>query len=550
MSTSSVAAAAGAGAASSSSSSPLPYHAEAAAAARAVRLASKLCERVQATLGRGEKSDKEDDSPVTVADYGAQALVAFSLTRTTTSPSLSPSAPFSMVAEEDSADLRDPAKNGPRMTERIAQLVNEVLRDEKLVGDGGGGGDDAALPPPLSAEEVLSLIDLGGSAGGSEGRHWVLDPIDGTRGFVGKRQYAVCLALLDGGELAVGVLGCPNVPSDRALADGDGGEQEGLGQRRAGRGALFWGTRGGGAYVQPLHSDDPEGKDSLPLLDASARLSVAAAGAEAERDRATVRFMESFDSRHSDFSTAARLAAALGVTSPSLRLDSQAKYGCLARGDAAINLRFPRKVGSFFFSFFGFFIFRVFGFVEGRKKKKRDKNSLFFPPLLFLSLPLPLSLVFLGLPREDLGPRPGRPAGPRGRRRRHRRCRRGARLWEREVARPRQGDRYGCLQGDPQGVDRGAEAWRGRRGRVKRIMGKRERGVIFRFFERSQAAFFISQEGSERERLAGEHSISRLVFLYLSLFLPPIPLSLFCPSSTRWPQTWRNPQRRSFTTFR
>ena len=119
----SVAAAAGAGAASSSSSSPLPYHAEAAAAARAVRLASKLCERVQATLGSGEKSDKEDDSPVTVADYGAQALVAFSLTRTTTSPSLSPSAPFSMVAEEDSADLRDPAKNGPRMTERIAQLV-------------------------------------------------------------------------------------------------------------------------------------------------------------------------------------------------------------------------------------------------------------------------------------------------------------------------------------------------------------------------------------------------------------------------------------------
>ena len=34
-----------------------------------------------------------------------------------------------------------------------------------------------------------------------QGRHWVLDPIDGTRGFVGLRQYAVCLGLLDQGKV-------------------------------------------------------------------------------------------------------------------------------------------------------------------------------------------------------------------------------------------------------------------------------------------------------------------------------------------------------------
>lgn len=301
---------------------------------------------MQATLGRGEKSDKEDDSPVTVADYGAQALVAFSLTRGLLGGSPASSSPFSMVAEEDSADLRDPAKNGLAMTERITELVNEVLRDEKLISDDAGSTNSRK---PLSAEEVLSLIDLGNSPGGREGRHWVLDPIDGTRGFVGKRQYAVCLALLDEGELAVGVLGCPKVPSDRALADGDGGPQEGLGERRPGRGALFWATRGGGAYVQPLHASE-SGPNAV--LDQSTRLSVARAADEAARDRSSVRFMESFDSRHSDFSTAARLAAALGVTSPSLRLDSQAKYGCLARGDAAINLRFPRKVREQFFLLF------------------------------------------------------------------------------------------------------------------------------------------------------------------------------------------------------
>lgn len=36
-----------------------------------------------------------------------------------------------------------------------------------------------------------------------QGRHWVLDPIDGTRGFVGLRQYAICLGLLDHGQVTL-----------------------------------------------------------------------------------------------------------------------------------------------------------------------------------------------------------------------------------------------------------------------------------------------------------------------------------------------------------
>ena len=48
---------------------------------------------------------------------------------------------------------------------------------------------------------MLALIDLGDSEGGPAGRHWVLDPIDGTRGFVGLRQYAVCLGMLQDGEV-------------------------------------------------------------------------------------------------------------------------------------------------------------------------------------------------------------------------------------------------------------------------------------------------------------------------------------------------------------
>ncbi|KAE8680153.1 hypothetical protein F3Y22_tig00111392pilonHSYRG00363 [Hibiscus syriacus] len=45
--------------------------------------------------------------------------------------------------------------------------------------------------------------------GGPTGRHWVLDPVDGTLGFVRGDQYAVALALIEDGKL---VLGCPNYP--------------------------------------------------------------------------------------------------------------------------------------------------------------------------------------------------------------------------------------------------------------------------------------------------------------------------------------------------
>lgn len=82
---------------------------------------------------------------------------------------------------------------------RIAELVNDVLV--------------AAYPGnKLSPEQIIELIDLGSSPGGKAGRHWVLDPIDGTRGFVDRRQYSVCLGMLQDGEVELGVLGCPNLP--------------------------------------------------------------------------------------------------------------------------------------------------------------------------------------------------------------------------------------------------------------------------------------------------------------------------------------------------
>ena len=57
--------------------------------------------------------------------------------------------------------------------------------------------------------QVLELIDTGGSEGGAAGQHWVLDPIDGTRGFVGLRQYAICLGMLQEGRVLAALAPAP-----------------------------------------------------------------------------------------------------------------------------------------------------------------------------------------------------------------------------------------------------------------------------------------------------------------------------------------------------
>ena len=70
---------------------------------------------------------------------------------------------------QDSEDL---CKDSAQETlERIAKLVNDILASD-------GSYSDSTL----STDDVVKAIDCGKSEGGSQGRHWVLDPIDGTKG--------------------------------------------------------------------------------------------------------------------------------------------------------------------------------------------------------------------------------------------------------------------------------------------------------------------------------------------------------------------------------
>ncbi|GFR39865.1 hypothetical protein Agub_g365 [Astrephomene gubernaculifera] len=141
------------------------------------------------------------------------------------------------------------------------------------------------------------------------------------------RQYAVCLGMLQDGEVVLGVLGCPNLPQG-PVSDEDG--RSGAAARAVGQshvGCLFSALRNHGAYVAPLWDEREEAAVRIHVSDLS--------------DASAARFMESVDSRHSSHDTSAAMARELGVVLPPLRMDSQVKYGLLSRGCGSIFMRFP-----------------------------------------------------------------------------------------------------------------------------------------------------------------------------------------------------------------
>ncbi|GLT45618.1 hypothetical protein SLA2020_194380 [Shorea laevis] len=171
------------------------YHKELEAAVAVVEKACRICVDVQKSLfSKGRILEKNDQTPVTVADFGVQALVSLELSK------LFPSVP--LVAEEDSGFLRS------------NNLVDSVV---KVVSDKASSRDKM-----LSQADVLEAIDRGGKGGFDFGTkpatYWILDPIDGTRGFVkgSKALYVVGLALVVEGEIVLGVMGCPNWLEDHS----------------------------------------------------------------------------------------------------------------------------------------------------------------------------------------------------------------------------------------------------------------------------------------------------------------------------------------------
>jgi 3'(2'), 5'-bisphosphate nucleotidase len=257
---------------------PANFDRELRVAVEAVAQAAGLCQAVQAEITPAAL-EKKDKSPVTVADFGSQALVCRALA------AAFPGDPI--VAEEDSAELRQPENA------LLAARVAEHVRRHQA-------GTEA---------DVLSWIDLGRAADYTP-RFWTLDPIDGTKGFLRAEQYAVALALIVDGQVAAAALACPNLPLSAEAA----------------KGAMFAAARGAGAVWAPLPGGTAQAVRVSPTS-----------------EPARARFCESVESGHSRQDTASQIAVRLGITAPPLRLDSQAKYAVVAAGGAEIYLRLPTR---------------------------------------------------------------------------------------------------------------------------------------------------------------------------------------------------------------
>jgi 3'(2'), 5'-bisphosphate nucleotidase len=182
----------------------------------AVRLAVELTRRVrQLAIGH---SDKSVNDPVTIADYGAQALLLHAISRHY------PDA--AVLAEERSAQFLTLVAPESRML--IAELLSSVIGET------------------VREQQVIEWLDFGANR---EGRVlWTVDPIDGTRGYVSGRRYCVALGILTERVPTDGLLACPEYPTDD------------------GRGRLFY-TAGDSAYSQPLDGGAAQRIAVRPSLD-------------------------------------------------------------------------------------------------------------------------------------------------------------------------------------------------------------------------------------------------------------------------------------------
>ncbi|XP_024631860.1 putative PAP-specific phosphatase, mitochondrial isoform X2 [Medicago truncatula] len=177
------------------------YHKELEAAIDVVHTACRLCVQVKSSLFStdGKVLEKNDQTPVTVADFGVQALI-------------------SLVSAEASSTWKT-----------------------------------------LAQDDVLKAIDRGGKDafvfGSKPATYWVLDPIDGTRGFLkdNKALYVVGLALVVEGEIAIGVMGCPNWQED--LSKKPSAEMEEGKEALPESGIMMIAHKGYGTWTKKLNSN-------------------------------------------------------------------------------------------------------------------------------------------------------------------------------------------------------------------------------------------------------------------------------------------------------
>ena len=266
----------------------MPLTDELAFAVETVRSAVRICREVQGEIAPG-RWDKEDRTPVTVADLAVQAVVSAALAERF------PDDP--LMGEEGSSELREPA--WADLLAKVTAHVHQVRTERS------------------DRSQILDWIERGQQPIDPGRRYWVLDPVDGTKGFLRKEQYAIALALIERGRVLLGVLACPNLPA--TIGSPPDAKSPVLGQiyaARLGAGAERIELGAGDAIVsrRPMH-------------------------VAATSEPAQARWCERVESSDKNHDVTSQVVEKVGIRTAPDRLDSQAKYAVVARGEASLYLR-------------------------------------------------------------------------------------------------------------------------------------------------------------------------------------------------------------------
>ncbi len=243
----------------------------------AARQAATLCRLVQdQVLSANIKADGDHREPVTIADYGSQAILCRALQAHYPNDAV--------IAEESAAQFMQIV--APEQRKRILALLSQVLAQ------------------PISESELVAWLDFGRDRAAA--RAWVIDPIDGTKGFLARRHYAIACGLLLEGQVAEGIVAAPGCNN--------------------GEGALFY-TRHGQTFRAPLEAGNGR------------RVTVSSRTEPDEMIAA-----QSFERAHASKSRMARARELAGLAEARLlELDSMEKYALVACGEADLYMRLPRE---------------------------------------------------------------------------------------------------------------------------------------------------------------------------------------------------------------
>lgn len=222
------------------------------------------------------RSEKVGSEPVTIADYGSQAVICRAL----------------------KAHFPDDGVISEEAGEQFMTLVELAQRAEitGMIAD--------ILGVPVTEDDVAGWLDHGKDH--ETPRLWVIDPIDGTKGFLGMRHYVNAVGILQNRQPTGGLLSAPAYPG----------------------GAKLFYAIDGQAFMQTL-----DGDDSPRLI----RVSDCA-------DPRQARALESVEKTHVGHSRLSRVRELMGMDGGLIeRADSQEKYARIAAGEAELYLRLPRR---------------------------------------------------------------------------------------------------------------------------------------------------------------------------------------------------------------